>query len=120
MATTIRRAKLHYDGMLDLQSVPREAHWYRDSSAIRRLDDERGRPWRLKLLIQDTPEAATVLPGLVAELGHAGLVYDFVREPGGGQGVHEARISIWAVPPSSAMPPKLSVATRVTVPEAAR
>jgi hypothetical protein len=87
MVTTIRRAKLHYDGMLDLQGVPREAHWDRVSTAIRRLDDERGRPWHLKLLIQDTPEEAAVLHGLVAELGHAGLVYDFVREPGGGQGV---------------------------------
>jgi len=87
MVTTTRIAKLHYDGMLDLQSVPREAHWDRVSTAIRRLDDERGRPWRLKLLIQDTPEEAAVLPGLVAHLGHAGLVYDFVREPGGGQGV---------------------------------
>ena len=42
-----------------------------------------------------------------------------VRRIRGAQGVHEARISIWAVPPSSAMPPKLSVATRVTVPDAA-
>lgn len=87
MVTTVRRAKLHYDGMLDLQSVPKEAHWDRVSMAIRRLDEERGRPWHLKLLIQDTPEEAAVLPALVAELGHAGLVYDFVREPGGGQGV---------------------------------
>ena len=37
----------------------------------------------------------------------------------GASGVQEARISIWAVPPSSDMPPKLSVATRVTVPEGA-
>ena len=41
------------------------------------------------------------------------------RRPAAGTGVHDARISIWAVPPSSAMPPKLSVATRVTVPDAA-
>ena len=34
-------------------------------------------------------------------------------------GVHEARISICALPESSAIAPKLSVATRVTVPEAA-
>ena len=33
-------------------------------------------------------------------------------------GVQEARISIWALPESSAIAPKLSVATRVTVPEA--
>ena len=40
-------------------------------------------------------------------------------DPSLAHGVHDARISIWAVPPSSAMPPKLSVATRVTVPDAA-
>ena len=34
-------------------------------------------------------------------------------------GVQEARISIWALPASSAIEPKLSVATRVTVPDAA-
>ena len=41
------------------------------------------------------------------------------RSSGESVGVQDARISIWAVPPSSAMLPKLSVATRVTVPEAA-
>ena len=34
-------------------------------------------------------------------------------------GVHDARISTWAVPASSAIPPKLSVVTQVTVPDAA-
>ena len=40
--------------------------------------------------------------------------------PGGVRpaGVHDARISSWAAALSSAMPPKLSVATRVTVPDA--
>ena len=41
------------------------------------------------------------------------------RSSGSPIGVHEARTSIWAVPSSSAIPPKLSVATRVTVPDAA-
>src|SRR5690606_33785269 len=34
-------------------------------------------------------------------------------------GVHEARISSWALPPSSAIPPKLSEVTLVTVPDGA-
>ena len=38
------------------------------------------------------------------------------RRPG--PGVHDARISSWATALSSAIPPKLSVATRVTVPDA--
>ena len=41
------------------------------------------------------------------------------ERPEAASGVHEARSSSWAEPPSSAIPPKLSVATRVTVPDAA-
>ena len=58
---------------------------------MRRLDDERGRPWRLKLLLPDTPEAATARPRLVARLGQAGMAHDSGREPGGAQVLVVAR-----------------------------
>ena len=49
---------------------------------------------------------------------HASTWFSISRCPSTTCGVHEARISIWALPESSAIAPKLSVATRVTVPEA--
>ena len=73
------------DGMLDLLAVPQGEHWARVEGAMRRLDDERGRPWRLKLLLPDTPEEASALPRLVARLGDAGMAHDSERDPGGAQ-----------------------------------
>ena len=78
------------DGMLDLLAVPQGEHWARVEGAMRRLDDERGRPWRLKLLLPDTPEEASALPRLVARLGDAGMAHDSERDPGGAQLVDEA------------------------------
>ncbi len=77
----------HIDDMLDLQSVPAEERWARIRSAARRLDDERGHDWRLKILLADTPEEAGALPPLVTRLRLAGLQHDSVREPGGIQGM---------------------------------
>ncbi|MGH2355657.1 MAG: hypothetical protein ACRDI2_04510 [Chloroflexota bacterium] len=82
-----REAKVHLDGMLDLQTVPSAEHWDRIATAVQRLDSERGRSWRLKLLVSDTPEGAGELPRLVRRLGHAGLRHDSNREPGGVQGI---------------------------------
>jgi hypothetical protein len=84
---TERDTQRHYDAMVDLLGVPQGERWDRVAGAIRRLDDERGRSWRMKLLLPDTPEEAAALPRLVAQLGHAGLDHDSVREPGGGQGI---------------------------------
>ncbi|HEX2186690.1 MAG TPA: hypothetical protein VHN78_14425 [Chloroflexota bacterium] len=72
------------DDMLDLQAVPSTEHWERIADAVRRLDLELGRPWRLKVLVQDTPEAAGTMPQLVAQLSDAGLRHDSIREPGAG------------------------------------
>jgi hypothetical protein len=77
--------------VLDLLAVPQGEHWARVEGAMRRLDDERGRPWRLKLLLPDTPEAATALPRLVARLGAAGMAHDAGRGPGGAQVLVVAR-----------------------------
>jgi hypothetical protein len=81
-----RRGSERIDEMLDLQSVPAHEHWSRISAAIHRLDQARGRRWRLKLLLRDGPESAAELPPLVARMTEAGLYFDSVREPGGIQG----------------------------------
>lgn len=74
------------DDMLDLLAVPPEERWPRISAAIQRLDEQRGRQWKLKLLLPDGPETAAEMPLLIAQFGRAGLRYDSAREPGGVQG----------------------------------
>ncbi len=83
----LRDGRERIDDMLDLQSVPSGERWGRIQSAVRRLDGERGRDWRLKLLLADTPEEAGAFPPLVTRLRLAGLQHDAVREPGGIQGI---------------------------------
>ena len=73
--------------MLDLQGVPSGEQWGRIRAAAHRLDGDRGRDWRLKVLLADTPEEAGALPPLIDRLRMAGLQHDAVREPGGIQGV---------------------------------
>jgi hypothetical protein len=90
-ASGVARGRVRVDGVLDLLAVPHCEHWARVEGAMRRLDAERGRPWRLKLLLPDTPEAATALPRLVARLGDAGMAHDSGRAPGGAQLLVEAR-----------------------------
>jgi hypothetical protein len=83
---TSAREKPRINGMLDLQTVPSGDRWDRISEAIRHLDKEHGRRWRLKVLLPDAPETATEMPALTAQFSQAGLRYDSVREPGGVQG----------------------------------
>jgi hypothetical protein len=103
VAVTPRPSRV--DGMLDLLAVPQGERWARVEGAIRRLDDERGRSWRLKLLLPDTPEEASALPRLVARLGDAGLAHDSVREPGGAQSMVVAPRAPAAVPAAAPQPP---------------
>jgi hypothetical protein len=84
---TRRDGRQRIDDMLDLQSVPSGERWGQIQRAVRRLDDARGRDWRLKVLLADTPEEAGALPPLVVRLRLAGLQHDAVREPGGIQGM---------------------------------
>jgi hypothetical protein len=71
------------DSMLDLRDVLPGERWRRIDSAIRLLED-RGEDWRLKLLLDDTPEGAALVRRLLAR---GRLRYDTSREPGGGQSV---------------------------------
>jgi hypothetical protein len=81
-----QHAERRVDEMLDLQAVPPDERWPRISAAIRRLDAQRGRDWRLKLLLPDAADTAAQMPRLVARWDAAGLRFDSAREPGGVQG----------------------------------
>jgi hypothetical protein len=84
-AAVLPKPRIHT--LLDLREVPAQEHWGRILGAAEQLNEERGRGWRMKVLLPDTPDAAGDLPHLVARLTRAGLSHDSTREPDGAQGM---------------------------------
>lgn len=75
------------DQLLDLRRLPPSKYWERIMAAVRRLDSQPHRVWRLKVLVGDTQDVAVELPHLIAHLEGMDIHHETTREAGGVQGL---------------------------------